>query len=270
MRHGLGFDLLCGSCLRKERRAFPCGSSPASPAPTRAERSPLPQSGGTTRCSAVATSASCCMNGMKRAACSNATAIWWTAATCSSRTCAKGAKRAGRIIRCGMPNGKRNPYFICKREGSYEKDKKSAAAQLVFRYPRGGAVRCGHSLIVIGASRAGESALWWIMAAPGIAFVVFGFYGSALIWIFYGSLRGRYRIVCAVENERLYSVQEIAQQLGIREKEVRSSSRSVFPKGTLRAISGRGTGSCRTRRSLSPNARSKASAPTAAARSSIN
>ena len=31
----------------------------------------------------------------------------------------EGSKKAGRIIRCGMPNGKRNPYFICKREGSY-------------------------------------------------------------------------------------------------------------------------------------------------------
>ena len=72
------------------------------------------------------------------------------------------------------------------------------------------------------------------MAAPGIVFVVFGFYGSAFIWIFYGSLRGRYRIVCAVENERLNSVQEIAQQLGIREKEVRSRLTGLFfPKGYL-------------------------------------
>lgn len=91
----------------------------------------------------------------------------------------------------------------------------------------------GIPMIVIGASRAGESALWWIMAAPGIAFVVFGFYGSAFIWIFYGSLRGRYRIVCAVENERLYSVQEIAQQLGMREKEVRSRLTVCFSKGYL-------------------------------------
>ena len=86
-----------------------------------------------------------------------------------------------------------------------KKDKKSAAAQLVFRILAAVLFVAGIPMIVIGASRAGESALWWIMAAPGIAFVVFGFYGSAFIWIFYGSLRGRYRIVCAVgEREAVF------------------------------------------------------------------
>ena len=74
----------------------------------------------------------------------------------------------------------------------------------------------GIPLIVFGASQS-----LWPLLVIGIIFVVFGFYGSPMLWIQYGTLKTQKRVVDAVMEEHLTSVTEISSQLQMREKEVR-------------------------------------------------
>lgn len=62
----------------------------------------------------------------------------------------------------------------------------------------------------------------WFLMALGIVFVVFGFYGMPLIWLKYASLKKINRVVVAIEEEHLTMNSEIATQLQIPEKEVKS------------------------------------------------
>ncbi len=84
----------------------------------------------------------------------------------------------------------------------------------------------GIPLLVVGATRG-----WWAMLGVGIGFVVLGFYGTPLLWVHYASCRAMYRFVSAVYTEHLYSVQELAQQLAMREKTVRHKLDVCFQKG---------------------------------------
>ena len=58
------------------------------------------------------------------------------------------------------------------------------------------------------------------MLVAGIIAVIFGFYGSPILFINYGSNKQMKRIVYAIEVEKLYSAQEIAKQLQMSEAEV--------------------------------------------------
>ena len=58
------------------------------------------------------------------------------------------------------------------------------------------------------------------MLVAGIIAVIFGFYGSPILFINYGSKKQMKRIVYAIEVEKLYSAQEIAEQLQMSESEV--------------------------------------------------
>ncbi len=75
----------------------------------------------------------------------------------------------------------------------------------------------GIPMIIFGATNS-------IMAvmALGIAFVVIGFYGTPLVWIAYGSNRTLKRVVDAVLEENLTTNEEIASQLQMREREVKT------------------------------------------------
>lgn len=61
------------------------------------------------------------------------------------------------------------------------------------------------------------------MWAVGIACLGVGFYGCPIAWTAgYAPKKGYYRLVSAVEEEHIYTVTELAQQLGLSEKEVRN------------------------------------------------
>ena len=62
----------------------------------------------------------------------------------------------------------------------------------------------------------------WVVMTLGIVFVVFGFYGSPLLWISYAGKRKTKRVVEAVVEENLLTNSEIAQQLSRREKDVQT------------------------------------------------
>lgn len=62
----------------------------------------------------------------------------------------------------------------------------------------------------------------WFVAALGIAFTVFGFYGMPLLWVKYGLFFGMKRVVEAVTEEHLLSVSEIAMQLQIPNQEAKN------------------------------------------------
>ena len=54
-----------------------------------------------------------------------------------------------------------------------------------------------------------------LMLVLGIVFLVCGFYGLPFAWMAYGNKRTRLRILQAINNENLYTVTELSQQLGL-------------------------------------------------------
>ena len=96
------------------------------------------------------------------------------------------------------------------------------ALLLTFALPLGG-VMLGVGLGI------GQPGIW----AVGIGFMVIGFYGCPMGWVSYGNKRSYLRFVSAVEEEHLYTVRELASQLGISEKEVRNRIDVCFNKRWL-------------------------------------
>ena len=76
----------------------------------------------------------------------------------------------------------------------------------------------------------GQPGVW----AVGIAFMVAGFYGCPIAWAAgYGNTKGLVRVVNAVRDEHLYTVQEISAQLGVNERQVRMKLDACFNKQYL-------------------------------------
>ncbi len=73
----------------------------------------------------------------------------------------------------------------------------------------------------------------WVIMAIGIVFVVFGFYGSPLLWISYAGKRKTKRVVEAVVEENLLTNSEIAQQLSMKDKEVKTELYKAINKKYL-------------------------------------
>lgn len=66
------------------------------------------------------------------------------------------------------------------------------------------------------------------MLVVGIVATVFGFYGTPMLWIRYGSLKGIKNLVAAVENDNLYSVAELSSVLNCNEDETRNRIRAAL------------------------------------------
>lgn len=106
--------------------------------------------------------------------------------------------------------------------------KRSFALSLILTFclPLGG--------ILLGVGLAvGQPAVW----AIGIALLAVGFYGTPIGWAAsYGPTKTLYRVVSAVMEEHLLTVQEIASQLSLSEKEVRDKLDVCFRKQYLPGI----------------------------------
>lgn len=74
---------------------------------------------------------------------------------------------------------------------------------------------------------------WWVLMALGILCAVVGFYGCPIAWINYGGVRGLARLVSAVVDEYIYSVQGLSAQLSLSEKETRRRLDKCFQKRFL-------------------------------------
>ena len=78
-----------------------------------------------------------------------------------------------------------------------------------------------------------QPAVWGI----GIGMIAIGFYGTPIGWTAaYAPKKTLYRIVSAVMEEHLYTVQEIAVQLSLSEKDVRNRLDQCFQKRYLPGI----------------------------------
>ncbi len=83
----------------------------------------------------------------------------------------------------------------------------------------------GIPCIIFGATNS-----WWPLLVLGIILVVFGFYGTPLLWVNYGSLKTQKRVVDAINEEHLTNVAEIASQLQMKDKDVREYIRKGINK----------------------------------------
>lgn len=85
----------------------------------------------------------------------------------------------------------------------------------------------GILLIIFGA---GKSAF---MLTAGIILAVNGFYGSPMWLVSYGETKSIKRVIFAIENEKIYSVKDIATQLQIPEKNVKEKVNKAIEKNYL-------------------------------------
>ena len=81
--------------------------------------------------------------------------------------------------------------------------------------------------VLLGVGLAiGQPAMW----AIGIACLACAFYGCPIGWVAYSGKKEYVRIVDAIEKEHLYTVPELAAQLGLSEKDVRNKIDVLFKK----------------------------------------
>lgn len=90
------------------------------------------------------------------------------------------------------------------------------------------AIVAGIPAIIFGATNK-----WWILLALGITCSVIGFYCAPIAWTKYGELRNLARLVSAIAEEHIYTVQELAVHLSLTEKKVRKSLDKCFQKSYL-------------------------------------
>jgi len=88
----------------------------------------------------------------------------------------------------------------------------------------------GIPLIIIGAINISKL---YLVLALGVVMTVAGFYGSPIVWSKFGNVRALKRVVSAVVEENLYTVQEIAAQLSTNEEKVRTQLDLCFKKQYL-------------------------------------
>ena len=94
----------------------------------------------------------------------------------------------------------------------------------------------GIPFIIMGATNS-----IWALLGIGIAFVVFGFYGMPMLWIWYAGFRPLKRVVEAVEEENLTTNSQIAQQLQMGERQVKALLTKAVNKKYLKGYLYNGT-----------------------------
>lgn len=60
--------------------------------------------------------------------------------------------------------------------------------------------------------------IWWLMTV-GIVFVAHGFYGLALYWMAYSNARRRVRLIYAITEENILTLDKLAAQISYGQKE---------------------------------------------------
>ncbi len=71
------------------------------------------------------------------------------------------------------------------------------------------------------------------LMVAGIIFIVFGFYGTPLIWTNYGAKKSNKRLLQLILNENIYSIQELSEQTGTQEKQTLALVRGLINGGYL-------------------------------------
>ncbi len=73
-----------------------------------------------------------------------------------------------------------------------------------------------------------------LLLSLSIILAVLGFYGSPMTWVNYGSYVGLKNVLSLIENENIYSVQQISNQLSQNPKQVVTTITTLISKGYLR------------------------------------
>lgn len=73
----------------------------------------------------------------------------------------------------------------------------------------------------------------WIAMSIGIAMILFGFYGTPLIWVFYGKLRAQHTLWLLITESHILTVSELASTLGKNTKYVQDNIHLLISKRYL-------------------------------------
>lgn len=82
--------------------------------------------------------------------------------------------------------------------------------------------------IIFGATKSLTALL-----VVGILFAVAGFYVMPILWINYGELKRKRRILLLINNENIYTTSSLAKQLSIDEESVKNNIAYLIEKGYL-------------------------------------
>lgn len=72
-----------------------------------------------------------------------------------------------------------------------------------------------------------------ILLVLGIVFVIMGFYGSPMVWVTYGSKKQDLRLLSLIYNENIYSIDSLAEQLGMEKQTALNEVRKLINQGYL-------------------------------------
>ena len=86
----------------------------------------------------------------------------------------------------------------------------------------------GILMIIFGASKS-----IWIILAFGIVFTVIGFYGCPIIWIYYANNKTMKRVIEIINDESLYSIDEISSHIQISKIQIKNHITNAIKKGYL-------------------------------------
>lgn len=86
----------------------------------------------------------------------------------------------------------------------------------------------GIPMIVFGAVYA-----LWVILALGVILVIFGFYGTPVLWVNYSSKRKLKNIVSSVVNEHIYTVTLLASRYSVSRNKMKTDLSECFKKGYL-------------------------------------
>lgn len=91
----------------------------------------------------------------------------------------------------------------------------------------------GFPLGILGIIFGATKSLSEIILVMGILFTVAGFYVMPILWINYGELKRKRRILLLINNENIYTASSLARQLSIDEESVKNSIAYLIEKGYL-------------------------------------
>ena len=109
-----------------------------------------------------------------------------------------------------------------------DKINKTVRNVLIFAIALSVGFAVGIPAIVLGA----VNKIWAIMVI-GIILVIAGFYGTPIIWVQYGAKRRLKRFVSAIENEHLYTVEDLAMHLNEQPEQVKATIHTIIEKGYI-------------------------------------
>ncbi len=73
----------------------------------------------------------------------------------------------------------------------------------------------------------------WIAMSLGIVMVLFGFYGTPLLWVFYGKLRAQHALWLLITESHILTVSELASTMGKSTKYIQDNIHLLISKRCL-------------------------------------